>query len=384
MLLCIEIIILAYLIYSWIVYRYIRYLNRKYLTAIDRTAIITHGSRLQSYADVIEKYRQKDIINILVLTGGGLRGVVPLQTLNYIEQQSHKRIGEIFDLVAGASTGAITAAALVVPNSHGNGYKNSVGDIAKMYLENSKKMFSSPLYHQLLTFYGLFGPRYLPEGKLEVLKSYFGDLKLSDISNNLIIPVYDIASNSLELIRNWTTTNTHEQFNNYLLCDLIHGASNPPIFFSPRKFVVNGQEKIFIDPAMIMNNPAMLALMSARFIVGNQKKIRLVLIGNGGNNSEHFNHNSMAAFGVYGLIQYVLNSPNLSSSFVEGIINNYVTDANNFDQNMEFININLNGNSKLHTTDPSIKNMNNLMKFGEEMFNANRIKIDKLINDLKS
>ena len=126
-----------------------------------------------------------------------------------------------------------------------------------------------------------------------------------------------------------------------------------------------------------------MAIMSLRFLVGHKKKIRLVLIGNGGKNSEHFNHATMAAFGVYGLIQYVLNSPNLSANFVEGILTNYVNESTLNDQNLEFVNINLNGHRGLRTTDPSAKNMAELMEFGDAMFRANKSTIDKLIQDVE-
>jgi uncharacterized protein len=49
---------------------------------------------------------------ILSIDGGGMRGVIPVKMLAYLEEQTGKPAYELFDLVAGTSTGAIIAAGL--------------------------------------------------------------------------------------------------------------------------------------------------------------------------------------------------------------------------------------------------------------------------------
>lgn len=51
---------------------------------------------------------------ILSIDGGGMRGVIPLAMLAHMEEQLKKPAYEIFDLVAGTSTGAIIAAGLAL------------------------------------------------------------------------------------------------------------------------------------------------------------------------------------------------------------------------------------------------------------------------------
>lgn len=49
---------------------------------------------------------------ILSVDGGGIRGIIPAIILAEIEQRTRKTIAEIFDLMAGTSTGGIVVAGL--------------------------------------------------------------------------------------------------------------------------------------------------------------------------------------------------------------------------------------------------------------------------------
>ena len=156
---------------------------------IDLSTALDNRLKLKTNQMIREKYADNDVINILVLTGGGVRGIVPLQILNKLEEAIGKKAGELFEFMAGTSTGAISCAILSVPDGDG-GYKFSSQDISRDYVRNIRRMFSAPWYHHILTLFGIFGPRYLPEGKLEILEGYFADCTLADLQNNLIVPVY--------------------------------------------------------------------------------------------------------------------------------------------------------------------------------------------------
>ena len=59
-----------------------------------------------------EEYRKKCGSRILVLDGGGMRGLIQLTVLEEIERLMGKRIVELFDWIIGTSTGGIIALAL--------------------------------------------------------------------------------------------------------------------------------------------------------------------------------------------------------------------------------------------------------------------------------
>jgi hypothetical protein len=367
--------------YIGLVYFYLKHITNKYLkVVIDLSTALDNRLKLKTNQMIREKYADNDVINILVLTGGGVRGIVPLQILNKLEEAIGKKAGELFEFMAGTSTGAISCAILSVPDGDG-GYKFSSQDISRDYVRNIRRMFSAPWYHHILTLFGIFGPRYLPEGKLEILEGYFADCTLADLQNNLIVPVYDLSENALRVIRNWEPS-LDGNYTNYFLRDLIHGASNPPMLFSPRRFFVGGKTRVFIDPGVILNNPAEVALLNAWFMFPN-KKIRIVLIGNGGNDAESYGHTHMAEFGAYGLFQYLLNSPIISSKFSTDLVQEYIYEARDYGLDVDFVYINSDGGHELSTVDTSSQNMEKINQYAARLMAENQEKIDYLISVLK-
>ncbi|GFR05488.1 patatin [Trichonephila clavata] len=56
---------------------------------------------------------------ILSVDGGGIRGIIPALILAEIEKRARKPIAEIFDLMAGTSTGGIVIAGLCKKDDQG-------------------------------------------------------------------------------------------------------------------------------------------------------------------------------------------------------------------------------------------------------------------------
>ena len=53
-------------------------------------------------------------MRVLAIDGGGIRGVIPAVLLAELERRAKRPVAELFDLIAGTSTGGILAAALTV------------------------------------------------------------------------------------------------------------------------------------------------------------------------------------------------------------------------------------------------------------------------------
>ena len=361
--------------YFGVVFYYLRFLTNKYMRAIDRSELLKDKPSLRTNQQVRDEYADKDVINILVLTGGGVRGKIPLEVLNKLEQLTNRKTGELFDFMAGASTGAINCAILSVPDGSG-GCKFAASDIIHNYASDVRRSFSAPWYHQFLTGFGLFGPRYLPEGKAAVLDSYLGDLTLADLPKNIMVPVYDLADNSLKIIRNWEPAR-HGYYPNYLLRDVIQGASNPPFAFAPSAFSLGVCQNVFIDPGVVVNNPAEIALLNTWLMFPN-KKLRLVLIGNGGDDSAQYNYKHVVEFGAYGLLQYLLNSPIISSKLSTDLVREHLYEAKENGLSVDFIYINTDGGHTIAAGDSSENNLDKVALFAERLIAENMEQIEQL------
>ena len=58
-------------------------------------------------------------MRILAIDGGGIRGMIPAIVLAEIERRTGRRTAELFDLIAGTSTGGILACGLTRPGTDG-------------------------------------------------------------------------------------------------------------------------------------------------------------------------------------------------------------------------------------------------------------------------
>src|SRR5436305_3588560 len=125
---------------------------------------------------------------ILSIDGGGIRGIIPALVLAHIEQQTGAAIADLFDVVAGTSTGGILALGLTCPGPDGRP-RYSAQDLAAVYEDEGSKIFP----HEFLGIVRqLFRPKYPSRGRREVLSGKLGDARLKDALAEVIVTAYDI------------------------------------------------------------------------------------------------------------------------------------------------------------------------------------------------
>src|SRR3712207_7174060 len=83
---------------------------------------------------------------VLSIDGGGIRGMIPAKILAEIERRTGKRIFELFDLIAGTSTGGILALGLTKPNPQKPTEAHySAEKLIDLYREEGEQVFYEPL-----------------------------------------------------------------------------------------------------------------------------------------------------------------------------------------------------------------------------------------------
>src|SRR6516162_4279930 len=108
---------------------------------------------------------------VLAIDGGGIRGIIPALILVAIEERTKRPISDLFDMLAGTSTGGIIALGMAKPGADGKPDK-SARDIVTLYETEGDNIFPRSL-RGVLHLEALAGARYPSDGIDTTLRRYF-------------------------------------------------------------------------------------------------------------------------------------------------------------------------------------------------------------------
>lgn len=100
-------------------------------------------SRLRSNSHSLP--RKKQIINVLSLDGGGVRGLIPLRFLQGIEEATGQPAHKIFHTIVGTSTGGLITALLSIPRET-TGEPVTAKEAVEIYKRFGPKIFPKKLF----------------------------------------------------------------------------------------------------------------------------------------------------------------------------------------------------------------------------------------------
>ncbi|KAK7859109.1 patatin-like protein 2 [Quercus suber] len=141
-----------------------------------------------------------NLITILSIDGGGVRGIIPATILAFLESQLQEldgedaRLADYFDVIAGTSTGGLVTSMLTAPDEN-NRPLFAAKDIKPFYLEHCPKIFPQKrgLCGAIQKIYrSLRGPRYDGQYLHKVVKEKLGETRLHSTLTNVVIPTFDI------------------------------------------------------------------------------------------------------------------------------------------------------------------------------------------------
>ena len=161
-----------------------------------------------------ESDNSQQVIKILSLDGGGVRGVIPAVLVKEIEKQTGKPITESFDLFVGTSTGGLIA--LFVNVSQGSKQRYSGENVIQMYKDLSRKIFQNPTKRKIRTLGGLIGSKYSAKPLEVLLQQYFGDLKMRDTLKPVVVTSFDFKRKEVFLFSSHTAKEWPAMFNLYV------------------------------------------------------------------------------------------------------------------------------------------------------------------------
>jgi len=224
--------------------------------------------------------RERRPIRILAVDGGGIRGILPAIVLAEIERLAGRPTAEIFDLVAGTSTGALLGLALVAPDKEGKP-RFKAGDVARLYEIGGARVFSRSVWHQIRAVGNLVDEKYPATGIVEMLDRVFGDIRLSQGLTDTLVTTYEVEKRAPFVFR--TRTARSGDAHDFPMAQVVRAATAAPTFFEPAQLTSeDGSEyHALIDGAVVAYNPSMFAYIEAQRLFPQAKDFLVVSLGTG-------------------------------------------------------------------------------------------------------
>lgn len=190
-------------------------------------------------------------IRVLAMDGGGIRGIVPCKVLEFIETQTGYRIHQLFDMIAGTSTGGMLACGLTKENP------KTARQMRSMYMDRGPEIFSRSWGESFKSAGGMVGPKFGSTGIDKVLSDEFGMQKLGECITPTMLTAYEIQMRMPIFFTSWRNGD------NYLR-SVCRATSAGPTYFPPAHFGPGPNLMgAYVDGGLVANNPAMNALIEA-------------------------------------------------------------------------------------------------------------------------
>ncbi len=228
----------------------------------------------------LEIVYMKKVVRVLSIDGGGVRGLIPALVLEEVEKRTGKRISELFDLIAGTSTGGIISLGLTAPDDNGKP-KYTATDLVEFYETRLPTIFNRSTFRKLLFFLDFFSPKYSPSSFEENVESLVGKTKLSESITEVLIPSYEIEKRETIFFKSQKVKADTQD--DYYMKDVARATSAAPTFFPAAKIKsTTTEETIFcIDGGTFASDPAMCAYAEAKNMHPEMESIILVSLGTG-------------------------------------------------------------------------------------------------------
>jgi patatin-like phospholipase/acyl hydrolase len=218
---------------------------------------------------------------ILAIDGGGIRGVIPGMFMAEIERRTGQPISQLFDLIAGTSTGGVLALGMTVPGEDGHP-RYTANDGIGFYEDEGPAIFERSLWRTLATVGNLSDERYPSEPVEAALEKYFGDSMLSEALTDVLITSYDIERRIPWFFRSFRARSLPSY--DFPMKWVARATSAAPTYFETAKLDAEDGSNYYtlIDGGVFANNPTMCAYVDAmRHYPGHDDHL-VVSLGTGG------------------------------------------------------------------------------------------------------
>jgi len=214
-------------------------------------------------------------VRILAIDGGGIRGLIPAVVLAEIERRTGRRTADLFDLIAGTSTGGILACGLTRPGDDG-APAYTAADLIGLYESEGPEIFHRSLLRRVASVDGFVDERYDDSGLGAALRRTLGVTRLSETLTDVFITAYEIERREAFFFR--SSRAREDLAYDFTLVDVARATAAAPTYFEPVRVrdVAGSGSYALVDGGVFALNPAMTAY-AALAAAGRHDEIDLVV-----------------------------------------------------------------------------------------------------------
>jgi uncharacterized protein len=226
-------------------------------------------------------------LRVLAIDGGGIRGLIPALVLAELERRAGRPVFELFDLIAGTSTGGIIACAVCAPDPL------PAERVAAIYEEEGPEIFDRSVWQRIRSAEGLLDEKYDAGALDRALETFLGDKRLADATPELIVPAYDMSEPGPFFFK---SRNARERrLEDFPLTVVARATAAAPTYFEPLPV----GDRVLVDGGVYAVNPAMTAYAEVlRFEPG--AELVLLSLGTG----QHTRSRRFADVDDWGLVEW--------------------------------------------------------------------------------
>jgi uncharacterized protein len=235
---------------------------------------------------------------LLSIDGGGIRGIVPALVLAEIEKRTEARVAQLFDLVAGTSTGGILTLGLLKPGGDGTP-QFEASELVDLYAERGDDIFHDSLLWKIRSLGGLAEERYDEKPLEKVLKDYFGDARLSEALTEFSITSYDLYESHPFFMKRSYSKEKPEW--DYPMWWAARATSAAPTYFEPFEIqasLPDEHDHVLVDGGVFANNPTVCGYVDALEMWGAETEIVVCSLGTGEKRMRALSHDKVSDWGA--------------------------------------------------------------------------------------
>jgi|AntRauTorcE11897_2_1112592.scaffolds.fasta_scaffold00529_3 predicted acylesterase/phospholipase RssA len=236
----------------------------------------------------------KRIFTVLTIDGGGVRGIISARLLQEIEERTGLPTCELFDLIAGSSTGGILAGALSAPaKDDPTKPRYTAKEMVAFYQEYSHIIFPEDKFRQWKHFVPAMSGFFDPKPLEDILEEKLENLTLRDTLTHLMMAGADMkrfAPVWMSYFHEQDKQNAeYQKWENLKLRDAIRASASPPLVF-PAKYIYTQPNKnmpeaadrhAFLDGSLFASTLPRRAHSKAKQIAPQDARIVLLSVGTG-------------------------------------------------------------------------------------------------------